>query len=296
MSERTVLDLRRVGIPEVPVLGRYDYREAHRGIALHAHRGALEICYLAKGRQLYRVGNSDYVLAGGDVFVTFPDETHSTGEAPQEKGRLYWVEIMLPRRPRAFLNSDRACAAALVARLRGLPHRHFRGASILGSLLDQIIAAASGPIDPLQRLAIQNRLVDFLLRVLDLADRQPGTRVSSQISDLLRYIDSNLHRKLPLRELAARARLSIPRLKARFKLEVGMPPAEYVMRCKIAVARRRLADPSVTITRVAMDLSFASSQYFATVFRRFTGQRPSMLRRSVPAAAARRQRAARIPS
>jgi AraC-like DNA-binding protein len=69
-------------------------------------------------------------------------------------------------------------------------------------------------------------------------------------------------------------------LKARFKREVGIPPAEYVIRCKIAVARTRLAQSDATITRVAMDLGFPSSQFFATVFRRFTGRKPSALRQS----------------
>jgi AraC-like DNA-binding protein len=120
--------------------------------------------------------------------------------------------------------------------------------------------------------------VEFLLRLLDMAERMPSSGVSAKIGDLLRYIEDNLQRKLPLRELAVRAQLSLPRLKARFKQEVGIPPAEYVIRCKIALAQRRLAEPDVTITRVAMDLNFASSQYFATVFRRYTGQRPSVLR------------------
>ena len=93
MRERLVLDLRPLGIPAVPQLGRYSYREAHRGLDLHVHRDALEICYLARGRQLYRVGRRDFVLTGGDVFVTFPGEVHSTGEAPEEKGTLYWVQL-----------------------------------------------------------------------------------------------------------------------------------------------------------------------------------------------------------
>jgi AraC-like DNA-binding protein len=93
-------------------------------------------------------------------------------------------------------------------------------------------------------------------------------------------IADNLQRKLPLREFAVRARLSLPRLKARFKQELGVPPAEYVIRCKIALAQRRLAESDVTITRVAMELNIGFSQYFATVFRRFTGQRPSALRHS----------------
>lgn len=274
MPHRIVIDLREWGIAEVPVLGRYDYRQAQRSIDLHAHRGALEICYLAKGRQMYRVRQQDYVLKGGDVFVTLPGEVHSTGESPQEKGKLYWVQFLLPRRTRSFLNADAAAAADLVARLRRLPHRHFAGNPILGRLLDEIIVAADAPLTPLQRLAIQNRLTDFLLRVLELAQQPPRSSVTRAISELLRYIDVNLHQKLPLAELAARSSLSLPRFKARFKLEVGIPPAEYVVRCRIAAARRRLSQPGITITRVAMDLGFPSSQYFATVFKRFTGRQP----------------------
>lgn len=274
MPHRIVIDLRDHHIAEVPVLGRYDYRQAQRRVDLHVHRGALEICYLATGRQMYRVGQQDYVLRGGDVFVTWPDEVHSTGESPQEKGKLYWVQFLLPRRSHPFLNADRAAAAQLVARLRRLPHRHFAGSPVLGRLLDEVIAAATGTSTPLQRLAIQNRLTEFLLRVLDLSQQPPRSSITRKVSELLRYIDTHLHQPLPLAILAARLNLSLPRFKARFKQEVGIPPAEYVVRCKIAAAGRRLAQPGATITRVAMDLGFPSSQYFATVFKRFTGRQP----------------------
>lgn len=279
MAERIVLDLRRMGIPEVPVVGRYDYREAHRAIDLHAHRGAMEVCYLAKGRQLYRVGSQDYVLQGGDVFVTFPGEGHSTGEAPQEKGRLYWLQIFLPKRRCAFLNSDAQSGAALIERLRCLPHRHFSGTAKLGRILDDVISQAGDRVHPLRKLTIQNRLVEFLLHVLDRAAAGPRAGVTPEISALLRYIDGNLHRRLPLADLAARLTLSLPRFKARFKQEVGIPPAEYIVRCKVASAQRQLSQTQSTVTQVAMDLGFSSSQYFATVFRRYTGAPPSRLRR-----------------
>ena len=274
MAHRIVIDLREWGIAEVPVLGRYDYQRAQRGIDLHAHRAALEICYLAKGRQMYRVRENDYALRGGDVFVTLPGEVHSTGESPQEKGKLYWVQFVLPRGSGGFLNADAAAAAELIAALRRLPHRHFSGAPALGRLLDEIIVACRAPLSPLQRLAVQNRLTDFLLRVLALSQLPPRSSVTRPFSELLRYIDANLHQKLPLELLSARLNLSLPRFKARFKEEVGIPPAEYVVRCRIAAARRRLQQPGTTITRVAMDLGFPSSQYFATVFKRFTGQQP----------------------
>src|SRR5438876_12325061 len=94
--ERVILDLRPLGIPEVPMLGRYHYSSAHDGLKVHVHPGIMEICFLTKGTQLYRVGRRDYVLRGDDLFVTFPDEPHGTGESPEEKGLLYWLQVILP--------------------------------------------------------------------------------------------------------------------------------------------------------------------------------------------------------
>jgi AraC-like DNA-binding protein len=281
MANRLSIDLRPLGIPEVPMLGRYDFREAQRGLDLHAHRDVLEICYLAKGRQLYRVGRRDFVLTGGDVFVAFPGEVHSTGEAPQEKGRLYWLQVLIPGDRVRFLNCPVRDGRLLIQQLLDLPHRHFAGEPALARILDEIRAAYQRPADPLRRITIQNRLVDFLLRVIACARQSPRASVSPPISHLLRYIEANAHQVLPLPALAARLGLSLPRLKARFKQEVGIPPAEYVLRCKVEAAKRRLAQPAANITTVAFELGFLSSQYFATVFKRYTGRTPRDFQRQL---------------
>lgn len=282
MAERIVLDLRTLGIPEVPMLGRYDHREAKEGLDLHSHRDTLEICYLAKGRQMYRVGRLNYVMTGGDVFVAFPGEVHSTGESPQEKGTLYWVQIRLPARRQRFLNCAPSEGRALVHNLTHLRHRHFAGEPSIQRALDEVFDACAKANEPLQRITIQNRLVDFLLRVIACSRQRPRPSVSPTISTLLRYIETNVHQTLPVPALAARIGLSLPRFKARFRQEVGIPPAEYVLRCKIAAARQRLARPDTSVTQVAHDLNFSSSQYFATVFKRFTGQRPSAQKQPAP--------------
>lgn len=272
------MDLRAVGICEVPEIGRYDYRSARRGLTQHRHSRALEICYLSRGRQTYRVGGTDYRLSGGDVFVTFPNELHSTGQEPQEKGRLYWIQFILPKRRGRFLHCDALQAAELITRLRDLPKRHFSGEATLGEVLDDILQLAAGGAGPLQSLRIQNRLIELLLRILDLSQLAPSVRVSPSMHELMQYITDHVQEHLPLRELANRLHLSVPRFKSRFKAEVGVPPAEFVLRRKIEAAQRMLLDPGVSVTRVAMELGFSSSQYFATVVRRFTGKSPSALR------------------
>ncbi len=58
-----------------------------------------------------------------------------------------------------------------------------------------------------------------------------------------------------------------------------MPPGEFILRCKVEHARRLLAEEASPITEIAFRLGFSSSQYFATVFKRYTNMTPREARR-----------------
>ena len=66
-------------------------------------------------------------------------------------------------------------------------------------------------------------------------------------------------------------------MEARFREELGMPPHEYILRRRIDRAAALLAAGRSSVTEVAYDLGFSSSQYFAMVFKRFTHRTPSQL-------------------
>ncbi|MDX2226692.1 MAG: AraC family transcriptional regulator [Verrucomicrobiae bacterium] len=278
MPRRLQIPLRPLGLPEIAVLGRYDYSEAMTGLEMHAHANMLEICYLARGRQIYRVGERDFSLKGGDLFLTFPGEAHSTGETPQEKGTLYWMQILLPRKNTRFLHLPPEDSRAMIRALLGIAHRHFKGMPGLRDRLESIITLAPQKKAPLQRVRLRHHILDFLLLVIECSRDLPRENLSSSMSQLMHYIETNAHQSLPVPVLAARVGLSVPRFKARFKQEAGIPPAEFVLRCKIDRAKKMLASPQSSVTRTAMDLNFPSSQYFATVFRRYVGQTPSRFR------------------
>src|SRR6266478_8938538 len=142
MTRRRVeMAMEKIGVPNVLMVGRYNYTRAYPALAAHQHRAAMEICFLVKGRQTYRVGDRDYTLRGGDVFITFPNERHSTGDAPEEKGVLYWMILRLPRTGESFLGLPARQARPLVRELLKIKTRHFRGAWDMKDLLADIIAA-----------------------------------------------------------------------------------------------------------------------------------------------------------
>lgn len=272
--ERIVMRPAARGLRGILQLGRYNHTAARSGLREHLHFRAMEICFLVKGRQTYSVGGKPYVLRGGDVFITFPDEVHSTGGLPQEKGVLYWMVLAIPEKGAPFLGLPEYERAALLRALRGMPHRCFRGSWKMKEHLDSFTRLYHEPSHALRSCALANHAVAFLLEVVACSQNLPRHSPVRPLSPVLDDIQNQLGEPLGVPELARRAGLSESRFKARFKEETGIPPGEYVQRARIEEARRRLAVKDATITRIAFDLGFSSSQYFSTVFKRFTGKSP----------------------
>ena len=256
-------------------LGRYNHTKAEPPLREHRHHRAVEICFLIKGRQTYRVGEEIFRLRGGDVFVTFPDEVHSSGGMPEEKGVLYWMGLTMPAKGHSLLGLPENEGRALARSLLSLHRRHFRGSRRMPKHLDALTRLFHQPGRSLRSCEISNRAVAFLLEVIACERLSAAAQPVRRLDPALDYISKNLGETLAVGDLAKLTGLSEARFKVRFKQEVGVPPAEYVQRTRIEEAERRLAAGSDSITRIAFDLGFSSSQYFATVFRRFTGKSPS---------------------
>ena len=273
---KLILPLQMPGLRGPLQLGRYNQTVAHAALDDHRHEGAIEICLLLRGRQTYVVNGRAYEMQGGDVFLTFPGEIHSTGARPQEKGVLYWLILGLPRAGGALPGPG---GAALARALRSLPRRHFAGDWRLREHCDAIMRLQLAPPNPLRAAATWHHVTGFLLRVVELAHAGDTGRRPASLQPVLDHIGRHLDQSLPLPELAAKAGLSLPRFKARFKEEQGVPPGEYVLRARVAQAERMLRETNLPITRIAFALGFSSSQYFATVMKRYTRQTPRALRR-----------------
>jgi AraC-like DNA-binding protein len=272
-DERRILDFRPLGFRDVVVLGRYQYAAAHEPLPDHCHGNMLEICYLESGEQSYLVKRERFDLTGGDVFVTFPEEPHGSGGSPEGKGVLFWMLLRVPAGKRRFLSLAPPEARLLLDSLLELPYRQFRSNRAMKKTLYDVFAAYDRVDDPLRIVNLRNLLLRFLLDVID-ASRGSPSRLSPAIREVQRFIGENIDVMLTVRQMARLAGMSESRLKARFKAEVGVPPADYMMRQKIERAKR-LLHGGRSVTHVAMELGFSTSQYFATVFKRYTGRTPS---------------------
>lgn len=92
---------------------------------------------------------------------------------------------------------------------------------------------------------------------------------------------SRLAEKVRMSEAARSLGVTRARLFELFKRGTGMTPNDYLLRIRVDRARELMADAERSITEVAFATGFNSSQYFSTVFRRYTGLTPGAYRQSL---------------
>ena len=90
------------------------------------------------------------------------------------------------------------------------------------------------------------------------------------------FIDANLSQNLSVTELATEVGLSARQLCRSFKLSLGVPVHQYVMRRRIERAKELLRH--MDATEVAMATGFSSSSHLSTLFKKVTGITPSAYR------------------
>jgi len=278
---RMELYLHELALPGVAFIGRLNQQQTSaQPLQWHRHEGLMEICLLFRGLQTYVVDDQQYQISGGDVFITWPDEWHGSGAQPQDRCLLYWFWLDLDAAASSFLDCAPGEAQAFTTALRQMPSRHFRGDFALKEPMDELILLYHSA-SALRRCRIRALFTTVLVRLLQLASAtEPRRHCSLIIEQTLEYIERNLHRTIMLETLAEQAQLSLAQFKRRFGQEIGMPPREYISHRKIVVARQMLASGQ-SISTVAVRLGFSSSQYFATVFRRYTGMTPLQAARSL---------------
>lgn len=273
--ERHIIDFRQWGWTDIAVLGKYHYKQARSGLDQHKHSHMLEICFCSKGEQIYKVNETLYQIKGGDLFITYPGELHGTGQFPEEKGEMYWLIIntVPAKNSRRFLRFDGKLAGEWYRQVLQLP-RHFKGSRVLKTKLEKIFQCYTPTISLLNEIRIQHLIADFLLEVINCSQSATIRKKAERMDKIETYIRTNLEEPVMLTQLASLTGLSLSRFKTWFKEETGTTPLDYILKYKINKAREILLKEQFSISSVAYKTGFQSAQYFATVFKKFTGMTP----------------------
>ena len=235
----------------------------------------IEIMYLAKGHQYYQIADVEYLLRGGDVLVIPPDTAHGTSGYPEDIGNLYWIVFRIPSKNAGVLNLTPGESQYLIGQFLNLQVCHFKGNAKMASTLSRIFKYYDIQEKTKSKIRLTSLVLQFVLDVIDASDKNSlNHSPSPEILNAVNYINDHPHDNTSIDALADLTNLSQSRFKHRFKKELGIPPGEFIMRQKIDFAKNNRQSYN-SIQSLAFSLGFSSSNYFASVFKKFTGRTPS---------------------
>ncbi len=278
MTDQIWEQIEQTGLPEMPEIGKLQIRNAMRPMQMEIHRGLVELLLLCSGCKRMWVENRRYDMQGGDLLVIFPGERHGAEDVIQNRSSLLYLLMTVPAESPRFCMLEETERRILWDRLRTLPLRKFQVPASVRRELDRMFENIHSE-DPLAQARIRTGLMELLFQVLD-ASAAGTSQLPPDIAAVIRYIRERRGEMPGISQMASLVNLSESRFKQKFKQATGIPPAEFMVREKIGEAKLLLEDSGQTVTSIAMELGFSSSQHFSVLFKKYVGESPVQYRRS----------------
>lgn len=104
----------------------------------------------------------------------------------------------------------------------------------------------------------------------------PGEHVMDRrIEATLKVIHEEIHRNIPVRELAAGVRLSTGHFIRLFKAETSLSPKQYVRWLRMKQAETLLRGSFLSVKEIAAKLGVGDRSHFTRDFKKFHGRTPT---------------------
>lgn len=242
---------------------------------LHHHSGIIEIHCLTKGTWYCQVYDSVYAVKGNELFITLPYEVHSNENLPQSPCSFYGFQIDLNHKDE-LLGLNKEYSHALCDILLNPTDRHMKFNAAHSNLLKQAFTHIAKGTPSSIHSGVQY-LCCFLFDLNNLlpVSYMRDYKIDKYIQQAIDHIEKNFKEPIPLKELASVAGYSLSRFQIKFKEEVGITPAEFISLRKIEYAKYQLTHTDVSISELAYEIGFSSSNYFSSVFNKLSNYTPS---------------------
>jgi len=272
---RRVMDLAVEGIPEIHVLGMNRSVQTTEGSIFHRH-ACFEITYCAQGSVKFDCGGRAYSIIPGSVFISRPEDAHRLRGNPKG-AKLYWIFLRLPRRGERLLGLDVAESKGLVQALKSLPRKAFSAPQEVGACYERLfrVLDAEKSDRVMRRLKLQAAAIQLLIALAEAgATATEGVR-DVRFQTLVDRMRREPKKAISMDEVAAELRCSPNTVRAHFKKYTGLSPQSFMMKCRIRKSQDLLREGGMSVTDIACELGFSSSQNFAIRFRQETGKSPT---------------------
>lgn len=260
----------------------------------HCNKG-MEVVLVEKGHLEWAVDRVPEVLTPGTVFFTLPWQTHGSLMLREPPNRICFALFSLPSgcdSPTGALQFPeelRFSAAeekALSDIFLGAQRHAWAATPLLKEIFPQLVRRLDGASD-MDAVAAASLLRMLLVELADLIGRAQGE--SRWLSPTVRMVKlflvqmgESLDHPWTLDEMATQCGVKRTQFANIVKRLSGYAPAQYLHRIRFDKSCELLRNTDQSITDIALECGYASSQYFSEAFKKQARITPSEYRRSVP--------------
>lgn len=222
------------------------------------------------GEGFYMVDDRKYIIKQGDIFFCFPHIYTSYGSSIENPWTIYWVHFNGDTVKELLDKHDITKVSSVFT---------IKSSSKIIDAFEQIMYEHT-EISPSFTFQYKQSLFNQLFFiVMGLVTEKNTPLVHPTIAAALSYINSNLHLKISLEDLAKETMISKYYLAHLFKQQVGISPNQYITEQRIKLAKNLLLNTSNTIYNISQLTGFDSSMYFSNTFKKYTGKSPGEYRK-----------------
>jgi len=260
---------------------------------LPAHQnGGFEVHYIAKGHLHWEIEGRPFLVAPHSAFFTFPWEKHGSC-VDFEPGhffhfvvyRLKEVESNEPANVRLIddFGLSESEQSQIFHTLSTARNRCFPAGPDFAWVMTRLTQelAQPGIMAQTKVIALSRAVLCELVKSVHHAETQnPGTSITQRrVSRFVDELRTRCAEPWTLDSMAAACGLGRTQFEALTKELTGDAPSFLLNRLRVNRSQSFLKANDKSITDVAFDAGFSSSQYFARVFKNLVGMTPSEYRR-----------------
>lgn len=264
------------GVPLVQRVSIVRCQAAAR-VTWHSHP-FYEILLLSEGATAYEFRNGATAeLSGGQFLIIPPNIVHRGLNELRKPGSLSGVMIA-PQMSNATLHTpfsftdlvwmQQSLDRAAYTPLKMSPQLR----ALIKSLPVEI--AAFNPTSPACILRMRLVVCQIVFEVVTHLTGSSAVIPATVVDHAIRFMHENLDSPTSIDKIAKAVGCSRARLFEVFKETTGLTPNDYWQRVRVERAYQQLLTTRDSITKIAMDCGFTTSQYFCTVFRKYWGISP----------------------
>jgi AraC-like DNA-binding protein len=248
---------------------------------------SIRVYYVIEGKFEWQIHQQQCLLYPGDVALILPGQKFGSEKGFLDIGSIAWIHInmqklesgkMVPGKWSSLSENESLAIAKILLLNNSLVLSKFNEA---GRVLQYIQSELFNREIGYNTRA--NQLIDELFITITrqlTKQSNPARDFSNTFMQLEQTLRQNLSHQWTVEEMAAVVGMGTTLFNEKVKTYSGFSPINYLINIRISEAIKLLKKKDISLTDIALDIGFYSSQHFSTTFKKLTGYTPSEFRKN----------------